>query len=1058
MSTSVTNEQSFEWQIEKALVGSTREERGESADVAAQSPAEDRFFWGKPSDMDKTLAIDLRRLWSFLNATQPDKLKAYKGHTPLEENVPQQIANSVKLFGILEVLRKGVSVDNIKLDLWYPRPGAGDSVQAWEDFRKNEFSVTRQQTFSLIHPADEIDMAVFVNGLPLFTFELKNPWTGQTARYNGRKQYREDRDPRDPLLNFGRCLAHFTVDKDEAFFTTRLAGKHTSFMPFNKGLPDGQGAGNPANPGGFKTSYIWERLLTKATIADIIQNYALFDYGEAKTGKKVPHVMKNVKKLIFPRYHQLDVVDALLGDVSENGVGKRYLIQHSAGSGKSNSLTWLAYKLIGVCPKTEGANRARGLGMPLFDTVLVVTDRRILDKQITDNIKAFGHSAGIVAHADSSGDLKTAIENGKRIVITTIQKFPFICGTIGDMSGKNFGIIIDEAHSSQGGIAAGKMNAAMQKDADMEGADTDALIEKMINERKMSPNASYFAFTATPKRETLERFGVRGEDGHFRPFHLYSMKQAIEEEFILDVLTNYTTFRSYYEIVKSAKDNPEYNSEKAQKKLRGYVERQPETIAEKADVMIDHFDANLFRSHKLSGHAKALVVTKDIECAIQYYQAICEIIAKKRLPYRALIAFSGEKSLGGRTYTEAGLNGFADTKTAEEFDKDENRILVVANKYITGFDQPKLAAMYIDKPLAGVLAVQCLSRLNRADPDLGKKSEDLFVLDFYNKIDDIKEAFDPFYTTTTLSGPTDLNVLSQLKTTLLGMGVFTMEDEVDPFMERFIRGAESAELAPYIDVAAHRFNVEIEWPENGKADFKMKCKQFVRVYSRVAAIMPYTVVDWEKMMWYLRHLIPCLIVPKDDEVTDLLDKVDLSTYGLRQTRLNETIVLDAGEATIDPNAPVMVNAGSQEDEKDPLDRIIKEFNEHWFKGWNATPDEQKAKFLVIAKAVKADQRYESLVVGNPNMQAVNELMSQIINTAVIHQRKSDMSLYKQWRESEDFRADFEAVVRRMIANQEILGGGDGGRGATALPGGAGYARENTEGDYAMAAAGERRYG
>ena len=586
----------------------------------------------------------------------------------------------------------------------------------------------------------------------------------------------------------------------------------------------------------------------------------------------------------------------------------------------------------------------------------------------------------------------------------------------------------------------------MQKDADMEGADTDALIEKMINERKMSPNASYFAFTATPKRETLERFGVRGEDGHFRPFHLYSMKQAVEEEFILDVLTNYTTFRSYYEIVKSAKDNPEYNSEKAQKKLRGYVERQPETIAEKADVMIDHFDANLFRSHKLCGQAKAMVVTKDIECAIQYYQAICEIIAKKRLPYRALIAFSGEKSLGGRAYTEAGLNGFADTKTAEEFDKDENRILVVANKYITGFDQPKLAAMYIDKPLAGVLAVQCLSRLNRADPDLGKKSEDLFVLDFYNKIDDIKEAFDPFYTTTTLSGPTDLNVLSQLKTTLLGMGVFTMEDEVDPFMERFIRGAESAELAPFIDVAANRFNVEIEWPDNGKADFKMKCKQFVRVYSRVAAIMPYTVVDWEKMMWYLRHLIPCLIVPKDDEITDLLDKVDLSTYGLRQTRLNETIVLDAGEATIDPNAPVMVNAGSQEDEKDPLDRIIKEFNEHWFKGWNATPDEQKAKFLVIAKAVKADQRYESLVVGNPNMQAVNELMSQIINTAVIHQRKSDMSLYKQWRESEDFRADFEAVVRRMLDNQEILGGG------------AGYAREEDEGDYAMAAAGERRYG
>ena len=1054
MSTSVTNEQSFEWQIEKALVGSTREERGAGADVAAQSPEADRFFWGKPSDMDKALAIDTRRLWSFLKATQSDRLEAYRGQTPLDENVPQQIAAQIKQFGILEVLRKGVDVDNIKLDLWYPRPGAGDSASAWEDFAKNEFSVTRQQTFSLSHPGDELDMVVFVNGLPLFTFELKNPWTGQTARYNGQKQYREDRDPRDPLLNFGRCLAHFTLDKDEVFFTTRLAGKKTAFMPFNKGLPDGQGAGNPDNPNGFKTSYLWERVLTKATIADIIQNYALFDYGEAKSGKKVPHVMKNVKKLIFPRYHQLDVVDELLGDVSENGVGKRYLIQHSAGSGKSNSLTWLAYKLIGVCPRTMEANRAKGLGTPLFDTVLVVTDRRILDRQITDNIKAFGHSANIVAHADSSQLLKTAIENGKRIVITTIQKFPFICGTIGDMSGKNFGIIIDEAHSSQGGVAAGKMNAAVQRAGSEEEADTDELIRKLVEERKMSPNASYFAFTATPKRETLERFGVKREDGHFHPFHLYSMKQAIEEGFILDVLTNYTTFRSYYEIVKSARDNPAYNSEKAQKKLRGFVERQPETIAEKADVMMSHFDANLFRNHRLCGHAKALVVTKDIECAIQYHLAICKIIRERRLPYRALIAFSGEKNLGGHTYTEAGVNGFADTKTAEEFEKDENRILVVANKYITGFDQPKLAAMYVDKPLAGVLAVQCLSRLNRAEPDLGKTSEDLFVLDFYNKVEDIKDAFDPFYTSTTLSGPTDINVLSQLKTTLLGMGVFTMEDEVEPFAERFFRGVESAELAPYIDPAARRFNEEIDWPENGKADFKMKCKQFVRVYSRVAAIMPYTVVDWEKLMWYLRHLIPCLVVPKGEGLGDLLDKVDLSTYGLRQTRLNESIVLDAGEATIDPNAPVMVNAGSQEEEKDPLDRIVKEFNEHWFKGWEATPDEQKAKFLVIARAATEDPRYASLVVGNPNEQAVDELMSQIINSAVVRQRRSDMSLYSQWRNNEEFRADFEAVVRRMIANQEVLGGALGER---ALPGDA-YAREDGEGDYAMAATGERRYG
>ena len=1020
MSTSTTNEQSFEWQIEKALVGSTREERGPDADVAAQAPAPGRFFWGVPKDMDPTKAIDLRRLWSFLKASQADTLANYKGNGPVQSSVPHQIATAIKTFGLLEVLRNGVDVDNIHLSLYYSRPGASDSEESRRKFALNEFSVTRQQTYSLSSPGNEIDMVVFVNGLPLFTLEFKNPWTHQTARVDGRRQLRTDRDPKDPLLNFGRCLAHFTLDKDDIFFTTRLAGDATAFMPFNRGLPDGQGAGNPVNPAGFKTSYLWERILTKETIADILQNYAVFDYGEAKTGKKVPHILKNARKLVFPRYHQLDVVQRLLDDVSVYGVGKRYLIQHSAGSGKSNSLTWLAYKLVGACPSTTLANRARGLDSPLFDTVLVVTDRRLLDRQITANIKLFGHSESIVTHADDSEGLRKAILGGKRIVITTIQKFPFICGTLGKLSNRNFAVIIDEAHSSQGGIAAGKMNATIQNDPDQNGGDTDALIAQMIRERKMSPNSSYFAFTATPKRETLEKFGAQGEDGKFRPFHLYSMKQAIEEGFILDVLTNYTTFTSYYEIVKSARDNPEYNSKKAQKKIRASVEREPATIDEKADVMMNHFDANVFRGHKLRGKAKALVVTKDIECAIKYWTAICKIIEEKRLPYKALIAFSGEKTIAGKSYTEAGLNGFSDSETDQRFDLDENRILVVANKYITGFDQSKLSAMYIDKPLGGVLAVQCISRLNRADPDLGKRSEDLFVLDFFNKIEDIKKAFDPFYTTTTLTSATDLNVLSQLKTTLLGMGVFTMEDEVSPFMDKFMAGAESAELAPFIDSAAQRFNHEIEWPENGKADFKMKCKQFVRVYSRVSAIMPYGVVDWEKLFWFLRHLIPCLVIPKDEDVMDVLDKVDLATYGLRRTRLNERIVLDAGEASIDPNVPVMVNAGPQDEDKDSLDHIVQEFNEHWFKGWKATPDEQKTKFIIIAKTVTEDEAYKNLVVGNENPQGVAEVFADILERIMVRQHESDDSLYQLWRNSAEFKASFTNVIRRMIENQDTL--------------------------------------
>ena len=1024
MMLSQTNEQAFEYLIEKALVGSTVEERKAAGieDIDAQNPDADQYYWGRPKDMPSKLAIDTRRLWSFLESSQKDVLAEYRGKD-LKAAVERQISSDITNFGIIKLLREGIDVDNIHLTLFFPKPSPADSKASHAKYAKNQFSVTRQQTFSLLNPGYEIDMVVFLNGLPLFTFELKNPWTYQTAKYNGQKQYKEERNPREPLLNYGRCLAHFTMDKDEVYFTTRLAGKETFFMPFNKGLPNGQGAGNPVSEdGSYKTSYIWKYFLQKDTIADILMNYVMFDYGEAKTGKVVPHIMRNAKRLIFPRFHQLDVVSKLNADVASVGVGKTYLIEHSAGSGKSNSITWLAYKLIGLCPDSMDAIRAKAVDMALFDSAIVVTDRRLLDKQITGNIKAFGHSDRIVAHADSSKELKTAIEQGKRIIITTIQKFPFICDTIADVSDHNFAIIIDEAHSSQSGIAADKLNATVQKDADQDGGDTDALLEKLMKDRKMSKNCSYFAFTATPKKETLERFGTEDEEGKFHPFHLYSMKQAIEEGFILDVLTNYTTYRSYYELTKSIEGNPEYETERAQKMLRRYVEREPKTIKAKAEVMLTHFDAKMYRNHKLKGHAKALVVTKDIECAISYYMALCALRKEKKLPYNILIAFSGTKNVGGRDFTEALINGFPDTKTAEEFDKDENRILVVANKYITGFDQPKLAAMYIDKPLDGVLAVQALSRLNRSAPELGKLSEDLFILDFYNTKEGIKEAFDPFYTATTLSEATDVNILHQLKTTLLSFGVFDME-EVNAFIELYVHGAPADEFAPIIDRAANRFNNEIEWPENGKADFKMKCKQFVKIYSRVAAIMDYEVVDWEKFFWFLRLLIPQLIVtgPGMEDIKDLLDSVDLNTYGLRRTALNETIVLDPGESTIDPLKPTMVNAGlTDEPNKDPLDEIIKEFNEHWFRGWEATPDDQKEKLVNITKAVANDADYQNLVIGNPDQQAVEAAMAMIIDRIIRQKRKGDMSLYREYQQNDAFKAGFRTLITRMLDNLEYI--------------------------------------
>ena len=1025
MVTSKTNEQAFEALIEKALVGSTVEERKASGQTNpdAQTPAESQYYWGVPSDFDKKVALDQRRLWSFLEATQQEELDKFVGKD-LKTTVERQIDADIRTFGIIQVLRKGIEVNNLKLMLFYPKPSAADSEQSKKDYACNQFSITRQQTFSVHNPDFEIDMVLYVNGLPLFTFELKNPWTHQTAKYDGQKQYRSvKRNPKEVLLNYGRCLAHFTLDKDEIFFTTKLNLEKTYFMPFNQGLPNGQGAGNPVNTnGGYKTSYLWERVLQKDSVADIIMNYVLFDYDEAKTQKKVPHIMKNAKKLIFPRFHQLDVVTKLIADVADKGVGKTYLIEHSAGSGKSNSLTWLAFKLIKVCPVSMDAIRAKALDAPLYNSVIVVTDRRLLDKQITDNIKAFGQSDKIVAHADSSKELKEAIENNKRIIITTIQKFPFICDAISDVSDHNFAVIIDEAHSSQSGIAADKLNATVQKDADQGGGDTDELLEKLMKDRKMSSNCSYFAFTATPKKETLERFGTKDSEGKFHPFHLYSMKQAIEEQFILDVLTNYTTYKSYYELTKSIEDNPEYNNEKAQKLLKQAVERDPKTIEAKAEIMLTHFDAKIYRNHKLKGKAKAMVVTKDIECAILYYNALQKVCADKKMPFKILIAFSGTKNIKGQEYTEAGFNGFPETKTAENFDSDEYRILVVANKYLTGFDQPKLCAMYIDKPLDGVLAVQALSRLNRAAPDLGKLSEDLFILDFYNTKEGIKAAFDPFYTATTLSEATDVNVLHQLKNTLLSFGVFDM-DEVNTFMDLYIHGEDADKWAPILDTCAERFNIEIEWEENGKADFKMKCKQFVKVYSKVAAIMEFEMPDWEKLFWFLRYLIPSLHIDKTGgiDLSDLLDSVDLNTYGLRRTALNETITLDAGETVVDPNKPVMVNAGGEDEEPtDPLDKILKDFNERWFKGWDATPDDQKAKMVSVAKAVADDEDYQTLVVGNPDQQAVEAAMIAIVDRIMRKQRKGDMSLYKEYQHNEGFKHNFINIIDRMLGDLEYV--------------------------------------
>lgn len=1011
--------------IERTLTGTSREERLAAASDMAAEPVMpygeyNGFLPGESDEMDRDKAINTVRLWSFLNKTQKNELEQWRGRGDLKTAVEKEIDRKLNTKGILDTLRQPLEVDNITLYLYYSKPSPSDSQQSQQDYAANEWSVTRQQRYSKYHPGNEIDMVIFINGLPLFTIELKNPATHQTARYDGQKQYREDRDPRDTLLKLARCLAHFTFDKDEVYFTTRLEGKNTNFMPFNQGLPNGQGAGNPINPNGHKTAYFWERILTPDTLADIIQNFALVDYGEAKKHKKVPHLLKNAKGLIFPRYHQLDVVNRLHDDATSKGVGQKYLIQHSAGSGKSNSITWLAFDLIKACPQTMAANRASAVDKQLFDSVIIVTDRRVLDSQIFYNVWAFAKSDKIIAHADSSEQLRKAIENGKRIIITTIQKFPYICGTIADMSSRNFAVIIDEAHSSQSGIAADKLNATTYRDPDADMEDTDSIIEKLIEERKMSPNTSYFAFTATPKQNTLERFGIPNADGGFDPFHLYSMKQAIEEGFILDVLSNYTTYTSYYELAKSISDNPEYDETKAQKRLRRKVERDPRTIKEKAEVIINHFDAKIFRARRLKGQAKAMVVTRDIECAIRYYQALNKLITEQRLPYKPIIAFSGEKTVDGVPYTESGINGFPDTQTPEKLDGNDYQILVVANKYLTGFDQEKLCAMYIDKPLAGVLAVQALSRLNRISPKLDKRTEDLAIIDFYNKIEDMKGAFDDFFTCTSLSEPTNINILHDLRSAILDAGVFTEEDEVAKFNDLFQHGAEPHELSPILDSCVERFDHETEWDENGKPDFKIKCKQFVKVYSRVAAILPFENIKWEKLYWFLRQLIPLLKVqlPNEDDLSGLQESVDMNTYALRRTATNQKMELDAAATVLDPNSPNMAGAGTEETSKSQLDIIIANFNERWFSGWDAPADERRVKMYRVAREIINTPQYQNQIVGNPDKDEADAAFNRIVDTVMRRMRRSDDSLYREYNQNEGFQDNFRNLLRQIIDDQD----------------------------------------
>lgn len=949
---------------------------------------------GTNGDYNKEYAIDETRLFRFLEETQPKQLELLgikQSHQKYSQFLNRLIGEIAKR-GVIDVLRKGVKIYPANLVMFYMTPSEKNPA-AKALFEKNIFSVTRQLIYSKDNQKLALDFCIFINGLPVITCELKNQLTKQDVE-DAVYQYKTDRDPKELLFSFKRCMVHFAVDDARVKFCTKLAGKASWFLPFDKGYNDG--AGNPANQDGIMTDYLWKEIFTKNSLANIIENYAQVVIEENKKTKK------KIEKQIFPRYHQLSVVKALLADIKENGVGKRYLIQHSAGSGKSNSIAWLAHQLVGL--EANGIN--------VVDSVIVVTDRVNLDKQIRDTIKQFMQVSSTVAWAERSGDLREAISHGKKIIITTVHKFPFILEDIGNAhKGNRFAIIIDEAHSSQSGNMSASMNIALGGDFDPE-ADTEDKINALVEGRKMLTNASYFAFTATPKNKTLEMFGVPAPqpDGTVKhyPFHNYSMKQAIQEGFILDVLKYFTPIKSYYKLVKTVMDNPEYDKKKAQKKLRAFVESDRFAIATKAGIMVEHFHEQVIAKNKIGGKARAMVVTSSIERAIEYYYAICSALEARKSPYQAIIAFSGDKEYGGKTLNESLINGFPSKDIEDTFQEEPYRFLVVADKFQTGYDEPLLHTMYVDKILTDVKAVQTLSRLNRA---LEGKF-DTFVLDFANEADDIQTAFSRYYRTTILSGETDPNKLYDLISAMEQHQVYT-QYHVDAFIELYINGAERNKLDPILDACTINYKA---LDENGQVEFKSSAKGFVRTYGFLGAILPYGNAEWEKLSIFLNLLLPKLPSPKDEDLSaGILDAIDLDSYRA-EARSMISIQLDDDNAEVDP-VPTGGIGSKQPPELDLLTNILSMFNDLFGNiNWKDA-DNVRAQIQRIPGMVSRDTKYQNAMKNSDKQNARME-SDAALQRVIFSIMADNMEIFKQWGDNPSFKKWLADMVFNVTYNTD----------------------------------------
>jgi type I restriction enzyme R subunit len=937
-----------------------------------------------PEEYDRALCLIPEGVLHFIYATQPKEWEKFtKQHgAEARDRLLRRLASEVKTRGTLEVLRKGIKSDGCSFRLAYFRPSSGLNEEVKKLYEANLFAVVRQLKYSERNDKS-LDVVLFLNGLPIFTAELKNPLTGQNVQ-DAIRQYQRTRDPKEPLFAFGRCLAHFAVDPDLVYVATHLQGVRTRFLPFNQGRYGG--AGNPPVANGFATSYLWARIWTRDSVLNLIQHFVQVVEGEDEKGRKTGE-----RSLIFPRYHQLDAVRNLVREAKDSGPGHRYLIQHSAGSGKSNSIAWLAHQLSIL----HDASDRR-----VFDSIIVITDRRVLDRQLQRTVRQFEQTVGVVENIDStSRQLKQALEDGKTIIVTTLQKFPVIANEIGALPGKRFAVIIDEAHSSQTGestkslkqvLAAGSLELAEEEDRE-EGEDLEDRIIGEVKKRGQLPNVSYFAFTATPKPKTLELFGSRQPDGRYAPFSLYTMRQAIEEGFILDVLQNYTTYKTYWNLLKTISEDPRYDRHKATYLLKSFVDLHPHAIEKKVAIMVDHCAGQVI--HRIGGKAKAMIVTRSRLHAVRYKQAVDRYLKEKGYGFKALVAFSGTVRDGGADYTEANMNGFPESQTAETFKRDEYRILIVAYKFQTGFDQPLLHTMYVDKKLSGVNAVQTLSRLNRVAP--GK--EETFVLDFVNEADDIQKAFEPYYDRTLLKEGTDPNLLYDLQTKLADVHFYTT-DEVNRFASVYFdpKGTQDrlhAALQPAVDryLAAR---------EDDRVPFHGHLKDFVSLYAFLSQIISFADADLEKLYVFGRLLLRKLPVTRERLPVEIQQQIDVESYRVQQTGSGR-IRLRRGASELEPIKTKDVEMPPV-DEVEALSQIIRELNERF--GTDFTEKDRvfieqlEAKLSrneALAKAVEVNTKENARLTFD---HVVNDQLQEMIDT--------NFKFYKQITDDPDFSKTF----------------------------------------------------